>query len=109
MDSVTNPADLMFIASTVLLLLLSGNRTVDFSGSPDADDGTDNEAEAEASEGPCLDMDTAARAALHTFRLYNVFSVLDEDLGYWVKPRSTTWFSRFLLNQYDNEQWITMF
>jgi hypothetical protein len=32
-----------------------------------------------------------------------------EDLGFWVKPRSTTWFSRFLLGQYREERWIQMF
>jgi hypothetical protein len=48
-------------------------------------------------------------ASLHTFRLWNVFMMFDADLGYWVKPRSTTWFSRFLLEEYGQERWITMF
>lgn len=35
--------------------------------------------------------------------------MLEEDLVYWVKPRSTTWFSRFLLEQYDEDQWLKLF
>lgn len=45
----------------------------------------------------------------YTFRLCNVMSLLEDDLGYWVKAGSTTWFSHFLLDQYGNEKWITMF
>jgi hypothetical protein len=53
-----------------------------------------------------LDFSTAS---LHTFRLWNIFTMFDANLGYWVKPRSTTWFSRFLLEEYGQERWITMF
>jgi len=111
MDFLTNSAEVMFMASTVLLLLMSMNKTVDVYVPTDTDEDTDNESQmvTEALEPPCFDMDTLAGAALHTFRLCNVFSFLDEDMGYWVKPRSTTWFSRFLLNQYDDERWIAMF
>jgi hypothetical protein len=42
-------------------------------------------------------------AAIHHMRLFLVFAIFGEDLGYWVKPRSTTWFSRFLLEQYDDD------
>jgi hypothetical protein len=48
-------------------------------------------------------------ASLHTFRLWNVFTMFDVDLGYWIKPRSTTWFSRFLFEEYGHERWITLF
>jgi hypothetical protein len=56
-----------------------------------------------------FDIHDFAAASLHTFRLWNVFSMFDEELGYWVKPRSTTWFSRFLLKEYGQDRWITMF
>ena len=36
-------------------------------------------------------------------------NVFDDDLGFWVKPRSTTWFSRFLLSEYDDSRWVQMF
>ena len=111
MDIVTNPAEVMFIAFTVLLLLLSTNKTVDSSTSLDIDDNRDDESYMllDACADPCFDIETAVGAALHTYRLCNLFFVLGEDLGYWVKPRSTAWFSKFLLNQYDDERWITMF
>jgi len=34
---------------------------------------------------------------------------LPDEISYWVKPRSTTWFSRFLLEQYDDSRWLSMF
>ena len=110
-DVVTNPAEVMFIASTVLLFLLSTNKIVDFSTSLDIDDNIDDESYMllDSFEDPCFDMETTTGAALHTCRLCNLFSLLREDLSYWMKPRSTAWFSRFLLNQYDDERWITMF
>ena len=46
---------------------------------------------------------------LHHFRLYNALSILDGDLGFGMKPRSTTWFSRFLIQQYDDARWVRMF
>jgi hypothetical protein len=30
-------------------------------------------------------------------------SFLFNDLNYWVKPKSTTWFSRFLLIEFDED------
>lgn len=55
------------------------------------------------------DASSMLRATLHNYRLCTTFMFLEEDLGFWVKPRSTTWFSRFLLEQYDNTRWIQMF
>jgi hypothetical protein len=55
------------------------------------------------------DAEHITTVALHNFRLCNVFSLFDKDLGYWVKPRSTTWFSRFLLEQYGEDRWIQIF
>lgn len=49
------------------------------------------------------------RATLHHFRLCIALNFLDDDLRFRVKRRSTTWFSRFLLDQYDDERWIQMF
>jgi hypothetical protein len=56
-----------------------------------------------------LDSDRVAVALLYNFRLCTMFNLLDDDLGFWVKPRSTTWFCRFLLSQYGEERWIQMF
>jgi hypothetical protein len=59
-----------------------------------------------------LDASALLRATLNTlnnYRLCTAFMFFEEDLGFWVKPRSTTWFSRFLLEQYDNNRWVQMF
>ncbi len=45
----------------------------------------------------------------HYFQLYNFLLVLSQDLGHWVKPRSTTWFSRFLLIEFNENKWIKHF
>jgi hypothetical protein len=46
---------------------------------------------------------------LHNHKMvYNV-KYLTAELGNWVKPRSTTWFSIFLLIEYDNDCWLQKF
>ncbi len=46
---------------------------------------------------------------LHNHKMvYNV-KYLTAELGNWVKPRSTTWFSIFLLIEYDNDCWLEKF
>ena len=59
--------------------------------------------------GPQHDSHALFTAGLHNYRLCTMFQMFDEDLGYWVRPRSTTWFSRFLLKQYNDHCWIQMF
>jgi hypothetical protein len=43
------------------------------------------------------------------FQLYNCLLVLSQNLGHWVKPKSTTWFSRFLLIEFNENKWIKHF
>lgn len=43
------------------------------------------------------DSQSFLRDTLHTYRFCTLNTYFDEDVGFWVKPRSTTWFSRFLL------------
>jgi hypothetical protein len=47
--------------------------------------------------------------ALHEYRILFGLSVLFDDLGDWVKPKSTTWFSRFLLTKFDENHWVENF
>ena len=58
---------------------------------------------------PINDGHAEMRVALQNFRLCTSFNVFDDDLGFWVKPHSTTWFSRFLLSEYDDTRWVQMF
>jgi hypothetical protein len=48
-------------------------------------------------------------AALHDHRLSCGLIYFDDDLRYWVKLRSTTWFSDFLISLYDDARWIEQF
>jgi hypothetical protein len=48
-------------------------------------------------------------AALFDYHLRSSFMHLIDKLQCWVKPRSMTWFSDFLVRQYDRERWIHHF
>ena len=111
MDLFNSPPEMMALASTLLLFLLSTNNVVNVPAPMDSDDDIENpfQSTMEAPPESSFDIEFVTCPALHNFRLCSVFSLLEEDLGYWVKPRSTAWFSPFLLNQYDDERWISMF
>jgi len=47
--------------------------------------------------------------ALHHHVMFYISLVIGSELGHWVKPHSTTWFSHFLLTKYDNTRWIQHF
>ena len=38
-----------------------------------------------------------------------MFLLFNADLGFWMKLRSTIWFSQFLLGKYDDDRWIHLF
>jgi hypothetical protein len=42
-------------------------------------------------------------AALNDYRLQYGLLCFDDQLRYWVKSRSTTWFYKFLMSVYDDE------
>ena len=48
-------------------------------------------------------------SALYSYELWNNLLIADFELGYWVKPRSTTWFSRFVIEEYDDDRWSSLF
>lgn len=58
---------------------------------------------------PLHDPLAAVCFGLQTFTLCPTFDLLNDDIRYWVKPRSTTWFSRFLLGEYDSTRWLQTF
>jgi len=89
----------MTIAFIVLFLLLTSNRALDLSSYNIFEDDMDNFLQRiqEADLTPILDTNVVTSVALHNFRLCNVFNLFDANLGYWMKPRSTTWFSCFLV------------
>jgi hypothetical protein len=56
-----------------------------------------------------VDMNTILAFVLHDFRLAHARTILDEELGFWVRPRSTAWFSQFLLHEYNDDRWVANF
>jgi len=108
MDTVMNLVELMGVASTMLLLLLTSNTTLDFRIQDDAND--DNEKYLDdicnIDNAPLVDIDLVTQVALHYFRLCNVFSLFDTKFSF---PGSTTWFSRFIFDQYNETRWLKIF
>jgi hypothetical protein len=111
MDFLTNPADVMSFESTLLLLFLTTNQALDLPTCRETEEDAEEHFSVIQSESfhACYDVNVVTRAALHNFRLYNISTLFDDDLDFWMKPRSTTWFSRFLMEQYDEQRWIQMF
>jgi hypothetical protein len=56
-----------------------------------------------------VDMHTVIASVLYDFRLAHYRTILDEELGFWVLPQSTVWFSHFLLHEYDDQRWMANF
>jgi hypothetical protein len=54
-------------------------------------------------------MNTIIASMLYDFRLSHARAILDDELGFWVLPYSTAWFSQFLLHEYDDMRWIMNF
>lgn len=111
MDPLEMPGNVVAFTLWVMLLILNnieGPALLQYSEVDDDEDSTLQALAQNVDEG-LLDAKNEITATLHHFRLCLVCNFLDEDLGFWVKPRSTTWFSRFLLEQYDNRRWLEMF
>lgn len=56
-----------------------------------------------------INMNSIIASVLHDFRIVHATSLLDQELGWWVMPRSTSWFSRFVLQEYDDSWWLENF
>jgi hypothetical protein len=56
-----------------------------------------------------VDMNTILTSVLHDFRMAHARCILDEELGFWVLPRSMAWFSQFMLHEYSDERWVSNF
>ena len=54
-------------------------------------------------------MNTIITSVLHNFRVAHARTIVDDELGFWVLPHSTTWFLQFLLQEYDNDKWVANF
>jgi hypothetical protein len=111
MAALTDPTKMMAFTSTLLLLLLTANRALEVPVCPSSEEDEADQLGSYITDStqPLFDTEKVTAAALYNFKLCNVFALFDDDLGFWVKPRSTTWFSKFLLEQYDDSRWLEMF
>lgn len=111
MDLFENPTEVLSMATVMLVLLLNTHRALSMITSDCSDDETspDRDMTLINMETGSSAVDAMTRATLMHYRLWNTIPFFDEDLGFWVKPRSTTWFSRFLLHEYDDSRWVQLF
>ncbi|KAG0571655.1 hypothetical protein KC19_VG031300 [Ceratodon purpureus] len=112
MNPFLDPRALYSFTARLLLQLLQDQRhTLGAVGFCDAEDDEFEELNviSKSLMGPVTDASTMFSASLSNFRLCTMLTVFNEDVCFWVRPRSTTWFSRFLLEQYDDERWVQMF
>ena len=111
MDVVNNAVEVCSFNTALLLLLLTVHRKLSEAAVALAADESSAEDVEDFLTSGCTasGLDAATTAALQHFYLFSTLVALDDDLGFWVKPRSTTWFSRFLVHEYDDNRWIQMF
>ena len=51
----------------------------------------------------------ATASSLNCYRLLNSHNLYSEDFGFWIKPQSTAWFTRFVMDQFDDDRWVQHF
>ena len=54
-------------------------------------------------------METILESVLHDFQLQNSIAIMPNNLEWWMFPCSTTYFSRFVIYEFDNMCWIWNF
>ena len=54
-------------------------------------------------------IETVLAFVLYDFRLQNSVAIMPDNLGWWVLPRSITWFSQFVVYEFDDTRWIQNF
>jgi len=111
MDFLHSPAEVLAVSSSLLFFLLRSHNALHVVNVEDEEDDFITEINHLRQERQTRSLETTlvTSAALNSFYLNTFFHLLGDDLGYWVKPRSTTWFSRFLLEQYDEDRWLKLF
>ena len=93
-----DPMDILSIVSAILMVLLNSQNILDVASIP---------IEVSTHENFIVHMEEGVRhmennisssiSALYSYQLWNNLLIADHELGYWVKPRLTTWFSRFVI------------
>lgn len=109
MDQRLDPRNVAFFLPSLVLLLQNVVDTMFRPGDeipPDEGDGAVDVSEVHET---LINMNSIVASVLHDFRVAHVVTLLDHDLSWWVQPRSTSWFSRFVLQEYDDNRWLENF
>ena len=111
MEEINTPITIVAFGAWFLSLLLNANDALRLpTMSEDKDDYDDPlSALVHIVQVLLVDMFSLMQNTVQNYRLCSSMSIFHEYMILWVKPRSTTWFSRFLLEQYDSSRWISMF
>ena len=111
MDPFSSPINAVTFTVWILPLILNFTESYSVPLQIESEEECDDTLSAIVSSSHRLHVDLASvmRDTLHNYRLCTSFSFFDDDVGFWVKPQSTTWFSQFLLEQYYTSRWISMF
>lgn len=109
MDPRLDPQNVAFFLPSLVLLL---QNVVDTMFRPEdvipPDEG-DGSVEVAHVHETLVNMNSILASVLHDFRIAHATTLLDQELGWWVLPRSTSWFSRFVLQEYDDNRWLENF
>jgi len=111
MDFFSDPCNVITFTSLILALIVDANEPVPLTTAqlnPENAEDT-NVLSLQIPEAPVMDTLAMVSTALHSYRVCTGPYPYSDEISYWVKPRSTTWFSHFLLEEYDNTRWILMF
>lgn len=111
MERLTSPASVVAFMAWFLSLLLQANDSVSLSATDEEEVDFEDPMSVlvQTVHAPLVDTFSLMRTAVQNYSFCSSVAVFHEDLRYWVKPRSTTWFSRFLLEQYDSSRWVSLF
>lgn len=92
MEPSTTPMDVVAVTMWLLLFLLNRNEAHKFPQLLESEEESEDTLAdlVHIMRGSVHDAESMLQNTLHTYRVYTTFMFFDDDLGYWVKPRSTT-------------------
>ena len=109
MDNRLDPRNVAYFLPSLVLLLQNVVDTMFRPGEdipPDEGDGGVHVAQVHET---LVNMNSIVASVLHDFRVAHAATLLEQELGWWVLPRSNSWFSRFVLQEYDDNRWLENF
>jgi len=111
MDMFENPIEVLSMVTVMVVLLLNTNRALSLSATEGSEDEIllDQDMMMMNMEIGSKGMDAMTCTTLMHYYLWNTLPFLNEELGFWVKLSSTTWFSRFFIHKYDDSRWMQLF